>query len=299
MENNTIIIHPSKLDLRLAHLRVIPEKSINAMVKSLEKEGQLTPVVASKEGEHLILIDGFKRQRAAEILKIKQIMVATFYVKEAMMKASIYLLNRNSGYSVIEEGMLIRELVEKEGLMEVEVAEMLQRHKSWVNRRLGMIRNLAEEILNDIKLGLIPIGSGLMLTRLPVSNQVDLGAIIQRHKLNVQQSRVLIDLWCKAKDYETRKFLKESPQNAINIACGYIDGEENYPIPDKARKWLKSINSLKNIAVTLQQRSKDPIGPIDEDLFKKLDNMFMQTENECNKALKEAKECLMLWRQNE
>ncbi len=153
------------------------------MVHSLEKRGQLTPVVTARDGNSLVLIDGFKRQMAAEILGLKSLMLITLPSEGALMKAHMYLLNRKNGFSMIEEAMLIRELVEVDGLMQVEVAAMLERHKSWVSRRLEMVRRLAPQIVEDIKLGLMPPGSAISLARLPESNQADLDSTIQRHKL--------------------------------------------------------------------------------------------------------------------
>ena len=108
-ETNTLAVYPSKLDLRFKQLRTLSESSIRSMAHSLEKRGQLTPVVTARDGNSLVLIDGFKRQRAAEILGLKSLMVIILPSEGALMKAHMYLLNRKNGFSMIEEGMLIRD----------------------------------------------------------------------------------------------------------------------------------------------------------------------------------------------
>jgi len=47
------------------------------------------------------------------------------------------------------EALVVWELLEIEGLNQVEAADLLERHKSWVCRRLSMIRSLAPEIIHD------------------------------------------------------------------------------------------------------------------------------------------------------
>ncbi|MEZ6152463.1 MAG: hypothetical protein R3C09_20375 [Pirellulaceae bacterium] len=46
-------------------------------------------------------------------------------------------------------------LVIDDGLEQIEVAQMLGRHKSWVNRRLALIERLCSEARESLRLGLI------------------------------------------------------------------------------------------------------------------------------------------------
>lgn len=291
-ETNTLAVPPCKLDLRFKQLRTLSESSIRPMVHSLEKRGQLTPVVTARDGNSLVLIDGFKRQRAAEILGLKSLMLITLPSEGALMKAHMYLLNRKNGFSMIEEAMLIRELVEVDGLMQVEVAAMLERHKSWVSRRLEMIRRLAPQIVEDIKLGLMPPGSAISLARLPESNQADLASTIQRHKLKVKECNLLIDLWCKARAPEAKGFLIKFPQKALELSSrdgsDYLDPR----IPAQASGWLKTLRVLTRVAAGLRLRSKQDIGAIDEEVHEILWEALNQANSECQEALKAAREVL-------
>ena len=54
---------------------------------------------------------------------------------ERQAKAAIYGLNRAGGRTrELEEAWIIQALVREDGLSQVEVAELLGRHKSWVCR---------------------------------------------------------------------------------------------------------------------------------------------------------------------
>jgi len=118
---------------------------------------------------------------------------------------------------MIEEAHLTRELVEVDGLKQVEVASLLDHHKSWVHRRLDLIRSLAPEILEDLKLNLIPPGSASSLARLPKHNQPDWSMAIQTHRLLSREVAELVDLWCKAADPAQKKYLRDFPRQALHV----------------------------------------------------------------------------------
>lgn len=294
MTITTFKVTPSQLDLRFKKFRALSDGPIKDMVRSLEKQGQLTPIVVCGEGSCFVLIDGFKRQRAAEILGLSHLMAALICCQGALLKAYMYLLNKKSGFSIIEEGMLIRELVEVEGLQQVEVAVMLERHKSWVSRRLDMIRRLSPQIVEDLKLALIPPGSAQALARLPQCNQADLSATIQTHKLQTKECKLLIDLWCKAGDEEGRNFLIKFPQKALEFVMGSEDRAESIDprIPPKACGWLKTVRCLERVAAAVRLKSKHPIEILDDEVHQILDKALDRCDKECLTALNAAREIL-------
>lgn len=115
------------------------------------------------------------------------------------------------------EALGVWELGEIEELNQVEAAVLLERHKSWVCRRLSMIRSLAPEIVHDIKLELLPAGVGSSLARLQPATQADFSLAIQKHNLKSREVNQLVDLWCKTKDPGARRHLLESPRQALKV----------------------------------------------------------------------------------
>ena len=210
-----IDLHPDQLDLRLGFLRPVHAGAQEKMAASLIKHGQLTAVVAVEDGGCHILIDGFKRHRCACKLGMKALKTTVLKKSYAEAKALLYLLNRPDGFSTIMEGLVVWELVEIEGLNQIEAATLLERHKSWVCRRLSMIRSLAPEIVHDIKLKLLPAGVGSSLARLQPATQADFSICIQKHHLKTREVNRLVDLWCKTRDPGARRHLLESPRQAL------------------------------------------------------------------------------------
>lgn len=212
-----IKLRPDQLDLRLGFLRPVHAKAQEKMASSLIRHGQLTSVVAVEDGGCHVLIDGFKRHRCARQLGMTTLKVTVLKKSSAEAKALLYLLNRPDGFSTIMEALMVWELVEIEGLNQVEAAVLLERHKSWVCRRLSMIRSLAPEIVHDIKLELLPAGVGSSLARLQPATQADFSLAIQKHTLKSREVNRLVDLWCKTRDPGARQHLLESPRQALKV----------------------------------------------------------------------------------
>ena len=229
-----------QLDLRLGFLRPVHAGAQKKMAASLVKHGQLTAVVAVEEGGCHILIDGFKRHRCAGQLGMKTLKVTVLKKSCAEAKALLYLLNRPDGFSTIMEALLVWELVEIEGLNQVEAAALLERHKSWVCRRLSMIRSLAPEIIHDIKLELLPAGVGSSLARLQPATQADFSLVIQKHNLKTREVNRLVDLWCKTQDPGARCHLLESPRQALKALSR--DKENYYLIIDAILSKMSKLN---------------------------------------------------------
>ncbi len=193
---------------------------------------------------------------------------------------------------MIEEAILIRELVDVDGMKQVEVATLLERHKSFVCRRLEMIRALVPQLVEVIKLGLIPPGSGLSLAQLPQSNQGDLAATIQTHQLSAGESHRLIDLWCKAKDNEARDFLRSSPRKALDLAQTKKEPPIDPRIPQDCAAWLKTVQALENVATALRLKSKYAFNMLDQEIISLLRHALSQADVECQKSIAIAKQSL-------
>lgn len=224
-----------KFDLRLKHLHTPSRDAVEGMAASLKKRGQISPVIVSIESAELVLVDGFKRHAAASLIGLDPLSVMTVGTGSANTKALTYLLNHAKGFSMIEEALLTRELVEVDGLKQVEVASLLDHHKSWVHRRLELIRSLAPQTLEDLKLKLIPPGSASSLARLPKHNQADWSSAIQTHRLHSREVAELVDLWCKTPDPARKKYLMEFPRQALQILR-----EPCAVSPDKSLRILKA-----------------------------------------------------------
>ncbi len=176
---------------RYAVLRIINPKADKAMVRSLERYGQLTPVVVTRNGSGgYELLDGFKRLRGGLALSFSHLRSRILELNDRSSKAVIMQLNWVAkSISNMEEALVVHSLCHEDQLSQVEIATLLGRHKSWVCRRVALIERLCDEAQSSIKLGLIPVSMGRELARLPRGNQESLLTTINKHQLNCREVR--------------------------------------------------------------------------------------------------------------
>ena len=119
------------------------------------------------------VVDGFKRLAAARVLGWTSLSTRLLTAEERTIKAAIYGLNQTGRRTQEwEEAWIVYALVRDDGLPQVEVAELLGRHKSWVCRRLALLEKLADDVQSELRLGLVA-PTAARLVRLPVGNQAE------------------------------------------------------------------------------------------------------------------------------
>jgi hypothetical protein len=131
-------------------------------------------------------------------------------------KAAVFNLNRIAGKPVeLEEAWIIYALVEEDGLQQVEVAQLLGRHKSWVNRRLALIQRLCESAREALRLGLLTPTQARHLTRLPRDNQSAALVTAAQAALTSRELSDVVDLLCASSTTEQTDFVLTKPREAL------------------------------------------------------------------------------------
>ena len=209
-----------RLDERFRRYRLVDAAAERAVRRSLERYGQLAPIVVWEQDESLVLIDGFKRLQAARTLKGTETLAARCLEVDAQAaKAAIYTLNRLSRPpQELEEAWIVHALVREDGLSQVEAGALLGRHKSWVNRRLAMWERLAEPAKEELRLGLLSPTMARQLTRLPVGNQPEVLAVARRESLGTEELRGVVDLLLASATREKEEYVLARPREALRQA---------------------------------------------------------------------------------
>ena len=140
-EDDIRAIGLEQLDERFRRYRLVVPQATQMMAGSLRRYGQISPVVVCRLEGALVLIDGFKRLEAARSLKgFTTLSVRWIAADERSAKAALYLLNRVGRQpQEREEAWIVQALVREDGLSQVEAAQLLGHHKSWVCRRLASL----------------------------------------------------------------------------------------------------------------------------------------------------------------
>lgn len=213
-------IAPAALDLSLGRLRLLAEPRVTEMMVSLRDKGQLSALVAASHASTPVLVDGFVRQSAAKRLGMPSVYVEVHDLASVQMKAQMYLRNRQRGLLLVEECRLVDELHRADGMDQVDIATALERHKSWVCRRLALHRHLSPNLMAQLAVGRLGGGSIQKLAQLPARNQEEIFAASQRWTLGARETTKLIELWRRAQDEEARRYVLEQPVEALRLAQG-------------------------------------------------------------------------------
>jgi ParB/RepB/Spo0J family partition protein len=173
--------------------RIVSPRADAAMVKSMGRYGQITPVVCMKGPGGYELIDGFKRLRACRSLNQTTLKGKAMEVSGRVGKAALIQLNQ-SGRSIneMEEALVLQSLHREDGLTQVEIAALLGRDKSWVSRRISLMERLSEEVQEDIRLGLLSVITGRELAKLPRGNQGEAAEAILKRRYSTREAAKLI-----------------------------------------------------------------------------------------------------------
>lgn len=199
----------------------VPEAE-RAMAKSLERYGQLSPVVVCRRQDRYELIDGFKRLGAARtVAQIDSLSARLMEADERTIKAAIYGLNRAGGRTrELEEAWIVHALVREDGISQVEVAELLGRHKSWVCRRLALLERLGDKAREELRVGLLTPTAARQIVRLPQGNQAEVLDAVRREALSSAELAGVVDLWLGCAEQNQQRYILAHPREVLSQAKG-------------------------------------------------------------------------------
>jgi len=220
-EHETTQIPLDKIFERFGHLRIVNPQADNAMLRSMEKYGQMTPVVVSRiEQGGYELLDGFKRLRAGRALSLSSLDARILNLGVRAGKVAIMQLNwTGKSINSMEEALVVHSLYHEDALSQVEIATLLGRHKSWVCRRISLIERLSDEVKESIRLGLLPVSIGGELAKLQRSNQEGLLKKIHKHHLTWRETKKIV--------FALQSSLQSMHADILNDPCRILQAEDS------------------------------------------------------------------------
>ncbi len=255
----------AQIGTNYGRVRCLVPRQIEQMKASLTAHGQLTALVVVKRQSGLELIDGFKRHRAAEQMGWTTLRVISMEVDEQGQWAAMLALNRAThSMSVLEEAMVLREMVMM-GMTQTEIGQILNRHKSWVSRRIGLIERLHPELVEQIREGILPPGAARRLLALPAGNQLELATAVTHHGLGSQETELFVRLWKNA-DPPVRDYLLAHPREALaNARAGDPEQPPDPRLTPRGQRLQRHFRILQGVAPRTLQMLRP--SPAEEDLL--------------------------------
>jgi ParB family transcriptional regulator, chromosome partitioning protein len=150
------------LELRFAGARLIEPQAVEKLARSIERDGQIVPLIVvggspsssdAKDGEQLVLIDGYRRVAALRRLGRDRACVERWPCELAEAVMGVLARTQSRSFAAIEEALLLRELTPGLGVSQREAALRCGRDVSWVNRRLKLLSALPEAAVAAVREG--------------------------------------------------------------------------------------------------------------------------------------------------
>jgi ParB/RepB/Spo0J family partition protein len=205
-----------QLDLRYEALRKRDAKKERQVLASLAEVGQLLPVVVVRatESDRYVLLDGYKRERALRRLHADTVRATVWALDEVEALLLERRMRHGEPESPLEQGWLLRELRDRFGLSQPELARRFDRTVSWVSRRLALVGELPPGIQEHVRSGAITAQAAMKylvpLARAKCEECVRLAAAIAAAQLSTRQVGELYAGWTSGSE-RTRELLLSDP----------------------------------------------------------------------------------------
>jgi ParB family chromosome partitioning protein len=183
---------------RFATLRLSDPQRLRNLARSIERNGQLAPVIAvadEKEDLHWVLIDGYRRREALQQVGEDLIWVDVW--DHPVDEALLLCLARGPerAWEAIEEAALLQELASRYSLREI--AQRIGRDVSWVSRRLSLFKALPEDLLEGVRQGKLSVWAATRvlapLARANPGHARTLLAGLEQHPLSTRELKRLYE----------------------------------------------------------------------------------------------------------
>jgi ParB family chromosome partitioning protein len=146
-------------------------QGLEELVQSIKEKGVIQPLLVRRKGENYELIAGERRWRAANLLNLKEIPVIIKEIEDRdSLELSLIENLQRQDLNPIEEARAYRYLIDKFGLTQERISEILGKARVTVTNILRLLR-LPQEIQDQIKKGQISFAHGRALLEIENLNQ--------------------------------------------------------------------------------------------------------------------------------
>ena len=158
-------------------------------------------------------------------------------------------------------------LVREDGLSQVEVAELLGRHKSWVCRRLALIERLGAEAKDELRVGLLSVTAARQIVRLPAGNQSEVLGVIRREGLSSGELSGMVDLLLGCPRRSQQEYILQNPREALSQAHCLVNYARDPRLSERGNQVWKRVGALLELLgrmeVWLAHRGRTELTPGD------------------------------------
>lgn len=169
--------------------RTFDETDLNELAQSIAKKGILQPIlVRPKDGAYQI-VAGERRWRAAQIAQLHDIpVIIRDFDDDEVLEVAIIENVQRADLNPVEEAMGYRQLMDRFGHTQEQMAEVLSKSRSHIANQLRLL-NLPEQIQDMLRNGLISAGHARAL--LAMDDPITIARAIVDKGLSVREAEKL------------------------------------------------------------------------------------------------------------
>ena len=276
MEPDTQTIEMHQLDLRYAHTRIYQRTVVDRLHRFIRAYGQLSPVVAvpcREEAGRVILIDGYLRHRALHMCGKDTVDVRLSGTDELGTLLSVIRGNAAKRWDALEEASLLNELNSRFKMSLGEIARETGRDKSWVKRRIDLVRNLPESVFDALQEGILSSWSATRvlapLARANGKHAEQLLAHLHNNPLSTRELTNFLDHYRNAHS-QARSKMAKNPTLFIKAARAKQEKREATELAGGPEaKWQKDLRTVSHLLLRLKGQVGAVAYPGQEALLRK------------------------------
>jgi predicted transcriptional regulator len=155
----------STFDLRYESYRLRNPPAEARLLASMLQRGIEEPLEGVDVGDSRILLNGFKRYRCAQRLRMGHVPYTSLGEDEATGIIALMRASSNRSLSILEQARFIDDLRAVHKLTVADIAETLSRSKSWVSMRLGLLGQMSDSVREKVFSGAFPVYSYMYTAR--------------------------------------------------------------------------------------------------------------------------------------
>ena len=161
----SVTVELSSLDLRYEGHRLRDPVREARLLASIAERGIEEPLQGVDATEGRLLLDGFKRCRAAKKLAIDCLPYVSLGGEEATGILTLMRAATGKGLGILEQARFVVDLLSIHGMNVAEVAETLSRSKGWVSMRRSLLDEMSPAIREILFRGAFPVYSYMYTLR--------------------------------------------------------------------------------------------------------------------------------------
>ena len=156
----------SSLDLRHENNRLKSKFFEKVLLSSIIEHGIRDPLQGVDLGNGIkILLNGFKRYRCAKKLNINIVPYLSFGSDEPAGIIELIRISNSRKLNILEQAKLIDDLQKVHGMGNDDIAGLLEKSKSWVSMRSGILEEMSEYVMKRVFEGDFPMYSFMYTLR--------------------------------------------------------------------------------------------------------------------------------------